>query len=235
VGVRDSRLDGPGSPTRNVALLAQGKRCVLVPDDQPVVAGRLVEQCGAERYRRGADKACRDCHESGVVCNPLGDWNVHQVPGNGTASFECRMLELSRNIRSLGLVQDIRHDLEAVCYAQVRIQRGCGRHAQREVEPVEPVQVYRSSASAREKRSVTSIAASDCGAILDSFFGPLQTLRPAPRVTVTWNAPSVLTHASGPIRFNTTFSTIDALNQCCAAHSRPLLSASAAKRQEANR
>jgi hypothetical protein len=25
------------------------------------------------------------------------------------------------------------------------------------------------------------------------------------------------------------------LNQCCAAHSRPLLSASAAKRQEANR
>jgi hypothetical protein len=118
VGVRDSGLDGPRPPAGNVTPVAQRERRVLVPDNQPVASGRLVEQRGAKRYRLGANKTCRDRHESGVARKLLDEWNVHQVPCAGTVSFESGMLEHGPDISSFGLIRDNRHDLEAVCHAQ---------------------------------------------------------------------------------------------------------------------
>lgn len=112
------------SPTGDVASFAQRERRILVPHDQPVVGTRLVEQRGAKRYRIGTDKTCCDHHESGVARKLLDDWDVHQVPSTGAASFEYRMLEHTRNIRSLGLIQDARHDLEAVCHAHDEFNEG---------------------------------------------------------------------------------------------------------------
>ena len=111
--VCDSFLDRPRSPTRNVTTAAQWQGSVLVPDNQPVVPRRLVEQSGSKRNGIWANKTTRDPKQPRISGRGADCRMSHQMTRSRAASLKRDVLEHFAKGYYVGSVQHCRHDFKA--------------------------------------------------------------------------------------------------------------------------
>jgi hypothetical protein len=101
MGVRNSGLDGPRTPSRNVQTFPQRQRRILVPDNEPVVVRRLVEKCCAKWDRgRGEESTC-DRNQAWIVRDAIDEGVMHQMASAGSTAIDRLALKRFCDARDL--------------------------------------------------------------------------------------------------------------------------------------